>query len=369
MTDREYFNPNRLKFARQRRKFTLKNLSAKLGISSKTLSGYENGVRPPNKKDFLETLSDVLKFPVDFFFLDDIISLEESIVSFRSLARMSVAVRNAALCSGQIALEFNNWVEKRIDLPPIDVLDLRDMHPETAASALRVHWGLGERSIKNLIHLFEAKGIRVFSLNEATHDMDAYSFWVDNKSFIFLNTKKSVERSRFDAAHELGHLVLHKHGSPAGKEAEIEANRFASAFLMPEGDVRSRVNQHCSLQDIIDRKSCWLVSPGALIRRMKDLSILSEWNYRTLNMELSSLGYRKKEPNPIKQRERSKLIPMIFELLREDGVTKYDVARELGVYIKDLDELFFNLTLTEIKGSGQIDQNNSRTKPNLRLLS
>jgi hypothetical protein len=45
-------------------------------------------------------------------------------------------------------------------------------------------------------------------------------------------------RGRFDAAHELGHLVMHGHERPLpGPEAEREANQFASAFLMPRADV------------------------------------------------------------------------------------------------------------------------------------
>jgi IrrE N-terminal-like domain len=56
--------------------------------------------------------------------------------------------------------------------------------------------------------------------------------------FVFLNTLKSGEHSRFDAA-ELGHLVLHRHAAPNGQEAEQDANAFASALLMPSASVRA----------------------------------------------------------------------------------------------------------------------------------
>ena len=42
---------------------------------------------------------------------------------------------------------------------------------------------------------------------------------------------------RFDAAHELGHLVLHsddKNVLENMKDKEHEADRFASSFLMPK---------------------------------------------------------------------------------------------------------------------------------------
>lgn len=58
---------------------------------------------------------------------------------------------------------------------------------------------------------------------------------------MFLNPKKTAEHGRFDAAHELGHLAMHTHTVPRNREAELEADRFASAFLMPRGDVFGHV--------------------------------------------------------------------------------------------------------------------------------
>ena len=101
--------------------------------------------------------------------------------------------------------------------------------------------GLESNSSKNMVHLFEAKGVRVFSLVEDTRTVDAFSVWRGTRPFAFLNTIKTGEHGRFDAAHELGHLVLHRHGGPSGRRAEDEANRFASSFLMPAADVIARL--------------------------------------------------------------------------------------------------------------------------------
>jgi Zn-dependent peptidase ImmA (M78 family)/DNA-binding XRE family transcriptional regulator len=370
MIDRESFNPNRLKFARERRGYTIKALSDLIGMSTKSISSFENGKSIPPKDEFFNSLSKILGYPVKFFFMDDIQSLDETIVSFRSLARMTAKIKNSALCAGRIALEFNSWVENRLDLPITDLPNLKGILPDVAASTLRAHWFLGECSIKNLTQFLEAKGIRVFSLHEATENMDAFSFWNDGQAFIFLNTIKTVERSRFDAAHELGHLVLHNHGLPRGKDAEKEANAFASAFLMPEGSVIPRVPPYISLDAVIKLKSIWLVSAAAFIRRLKDLNLISEWNYRSLNVELSASGYRKKEPNPIPHREQSALIPKIFKILRDDGISKKHIAEDLGIYISDLDTIFSNLALTGMPGgNGNESGANHAHTPNLKLLS
>ena len=55
-----------------------------------------------------------------------------------------------------------------------------------------------------MLHVLEAKGVRVFSLAENTRNVDAFSSWREERPFVFLNMQKTAERSRFDAAHELG---------------------------------------------------------------------------------------------------------------------------------------------------------------------
>jgi Zn-dependent peptidase ImmA (M78 family) len=79
----------------------------------------------------------------------------------------------------------------------------------------------------------EAHGVRVFLLPVDSASVDAFSVWHQETPFVFLNPMKSGERGRMDAAHKLGHLTLHGHGVPRSRQVELEADRFASAFLMP----------------------------------------------------------------------------------------------------------------------------------------
>ncbi len=360
------FNNKRLEFARRRRGITIKSISKAVGITAKAYSNYEKGIRVP-PDDTLAVLAKRLKFPQKFFHLDDPILLDTSCVSFRSLSRITANVRNKALHAGQIALEFSLWIDKKFELPAPDLPDLRFCDPEAAAESLRNEWGIGERPIKNIVHLLESKGARVFSLEEDTQDLDAYSFWEDEVPFIFLNTRKSVERSRFDAAHELGHLVLHRQGSVSGKEVEAEANRFASAFLMSQGSVIARTSRFVTLDWIIVNKAYWLISSPALVRRLSDLKLISEWQYRTLMVEMSRRGYVRQEPNAIKQREFSKLLPMIFKALKHDKISKNDIANELGVYTADIDAIIFNLTFVKINGGG-INSNKQKSFSHLKLV-
>lgn len=364
MNELSEITPSRLKFARKRRGITIKKLSEMIGVTVKTLSSYENGKSSPVKQK-VALMSQLLNFPEKFFFMDEIEPVKQESVSFRSLARMSATVRDASLHASHIATEFTSLVRKRFETPKVMLPELTGYSPEAAADVIRNEWMLGEIPINNMIHLLESKGVMVFSLAEDTFDMDAYSFWMNDIPFIFLNNKKSVEHSRFDAAHELGHLILHHHATmpeydtSKGKEAESEAHKFASAFLMPQKSVIAYSVRYPSLSAIISLKSIWRVSAAALIRRLRDLDLLTEWQYRTLNIDLSRHDYLKKEPEPILKPETSKLLPMLFQALKEDGISKNDIAEELGCFPSELDALMFNPTSRFTLIEGGVKQNNT----------
>jgi hypothetical protein len=47
---------------------------------------------------------------------------------------------------------------------------------------------------------------------------------------IVLNRQQSADRMRFTLCHELGHVIMHTFPTP---EMEVEADKFASCFLLP----------------------------------------------------------------------------------------------------------------------------------------
>ncbi len=216
-------------------------------------------------------------------------------------------------------------------------------NPEEAAEIVRAEWGLGTKSIKNMVQLLELHGVRVFSLDEQGRSVDAFSFWREERPYVMLNTQKSAEHSRFDAAHELGHLVLHREGE-RGRDAEHEANQFASAFLMPRSAVLAAGLAHVTLPTLVSRKSEWKVSVVALIYRLHAIGILSDWQYRSLYIEASKKGYRSQEPRPA-ERETSQVLDKVLDHLRSQGVSRREIARSLNLELEDLDRLVFGLVM------------------------
>jgi Zn-dependent peptidase ImmA (M78 family) len=340
---------------------TKKGLAAALGVAPHTVLRYESGeITPPD--EMIAKIAEVLSFPIGFFHSDDVDDPPADAASFRSLTAMSAKERDAALAAGTLGFVLSDWVEQRFDLPAVQFPDLEGDEPEIAARSLRQAWILGERPISNMVHLLEAKGVRVFSLAENTRTVDAFSMWRSDRPFVFLNMMKTPERSRMDAAHELGHLLLHKHGGPRGRKAEDQANQFASAFLMPESDVLGTIPRIHTLNQVVQAKQRWAVSVFALLHRLNRLKILSDWQYRMFCIQ--AVEYRDAEPFGI-AREQSVVWQKVLTALWKERVTKDEIASALHVPVQEIENLLFGLanTLSQ-NGPHAIDRGDG-----LRLIS
>ncbi|MDQ3818772.1 MAG: ImmA/IrrE family metallo-endopeptidase, partial [Acidobacteriota bacterium] len=282
--------------------------------------------------------------------------------SFRSLSTMTASQRNSALAAGTLAVHLCRWIEERFELPPPSIPPLRGFEPETAAQVLRVEWGLGEKPIKNIVHLLEAHGVRVFSLPVDSASVDAFSVWHNGTPFVFLNPRKSAERGRMDAAHELGHLTLHNHGIPRSRQAELEADSFASAFLMPAGDVLAHTPRNVSVAIVQKLKRRWRVSAIAMVHRLKTLRLITEWQYRTFCIELSKQGYRREEKDGI-ERDSSQVFAKVFDALRAEGVSRSAIARDLKITSTEVDSLLVGLVIASVAGTQNDSQRINQLRP------
>jgi Zn-dependent peptidase ImmA (M78 family) len=223
---------------------------------------------------------------------------------------MTASQRDIALISGRLAGLLQDWIAARFRMPAPDIPSLTsfsrcgtdedqiprpgeaagaDCAAEEAAELVRARWGLGHTPIPNVLHLLEAHGVRVFSLSRDCPEVDAFSFWDRRIPFTLLSTTKTAERGRFEAAHELGHLVLHGEEMPHGPQAEAEAHRFAAAFLMPRADVLAHAPQGATTNWILQAKRRWKVAAMALAHRLHELGLTTDWQYRTHCVELGRL--------------------------------------------------------------------------------
>ncbi|EGO9687755.1 XRE family transcriptional regulator [Escherichia coli] len=357
------FNPSRLKLARIRRKLTLTELARRTGLSSRIVIEYEKDycLYAPTAET-VRAYASALNYPEAFFFGDDVETIDPLTVSFRSLRTTKAADQHAAIGAGALGVILSDYFNARFTLPSPQLPNLRGSEPEVAAQAIREAWGIGKKSITNVVHLLEKFGVKVFWLAEETASIDAFSFWKDDVPYIFLNTRKSGERSRFDAAHELAHLVLHRQGEVKGQDAEREADAFASAFLMPQENVMAVKMVLPTFDKIVQLKSHWKVSAVALIVRMRNLNMLTEWQYNSLMRDATAKGYRTGEPGGI-ERERSLVIEKMMTALAGDGIYLAQLSDELNVPLDELSSLLYGVAA--INGG---NSNRTPSRASLRLV-
>ncbi|WP_406510661.1 ImmA/IrrE family metallo-endopeptidase [Streptomyces sp. NBC_00212] len=221
---------------------------------------------------------------------------------------------------------------------PIGVNDFDT--PADAAETLREEWNVPAGPIDDLVALLEDAGALVVVRDLGTTELDAVSQWPhDRTPLVLLNSTAPADRSRFSLAHELGHLIMHREPGE-GRAQETQADRFAAELLMPHEVILSELKPGIDVGRLMDLKARWGVSMAALIRRAVDLGVISEWQYRTLMVELSALGYRTNEPIAIR-RETPRHIPQaVIRLEGQHHLSATETAHLAGLGREEFHEIY-----------------------------
>lgn len=334
------FEPTRLSVALHRRGMTQREIAEHCGVTSQYISMFERGEKVP-PAEMIGKIALALGFPERFFLGSPVELISVDAVSFRARRSMLSKTRDQGIGTGEIAADIVNAdLEARFRLPKADVPDLSDHTPEEAAVILRARWQVGYEPIQNMVHLLESRGIRVYWIHNSSPSLDAFMFWRDMKPFVMLNSLKNAgDRARFDAAHELGHLILHRHEkSLDSKRIEDEANEFAAAFLLPRETFERECPDRPELSLLYELKRKWKVSAAAMVMRGAKLGIFTEWQTRQAFQMLNATGERIQEKVPI-ARERSKLHRMVFDALDKNAITPAVYAQMLALDMGELREM------------------------------
>jgi len=337
-----------LQLARGLRGLTKRALAEAVGRTPMALSGYENGDYSP-APEVVEELARALAFPPPWFEADDLSLVHPHSLTFRCQSRMSAGLRDRAARHWDLAALLAAHLRDQFNLPTLQLPDLSDeaANPERAARALRDEWRLGHEPVEHFIGLLESKGVLVFWSDIDARTVDAYGHWDDDSPIMVLNAHQAAaDRARFNAAHELGHLVLH-HDALAGQniveevdgekrqQLEIEANRFASAFLMPEAAWLDVAPMQPVPEAFLDLKEAWGVSVAAQIRRNYDLELFSKDQYERAMTRLTVKGWRTQEPELV-EAETSIVHRKVLESLQSERRSAENLADELHLSPVDL---------------------------------
>lgn len=349
------FVGQRLRDARLARGMTASALAEEVGIKPSSVSRYEHNGGAP-RPDVLARIAETLRLPQSHFLrpaLDD----SGRPYWYRSLASATKKARAAAQVRLGWLREMVLFVEDLAHLPEIDLPDLHlpedpaaidsdDL--EEAAQAVRRAWSMGDGPIGDIVALLESKGIIVSRFAFSSEQLDAFSHRAPERPYVALNSdKESGPRSRFDAAHELAHLVLHRgvdprrFGEPSFfKMLEGQAHRFAGAFLFPSAAFSEEVFS-LAPDSLAEVKVRWGVSYQMTIRRAYDLKLISKHQYERAFMRLSRSGQRKRERLDDEiDVEYPSMIRRALEVLFEGGaLTREDLLYHLPYGAADLEVL------------------------------
>jgi len=306
------FVPQRLMEARLVRQKSRAELARELNLTGQAIGYYETGDRRPDMSILLR-MAEVLEQPVSFF-LRPSPAFEGACGTrfFRSIGTRSNKVNQALDVRTKWLWEIVGFVSKHLKLPRVDLPDVPPSknaggysleEVEAIATSVRRHWNLGDGPIANVIALFETYGVVVTRFEFGSDEIDAFSCWIKQSPYVLLGSdKRSSARSRYDAAHELGHLLLHRHIGQEDLEnkdtrdlIEHEANRFAGAFLLPR-EAMFREFYSTRMKHLEGLKARWRASMQAIAHRAKDIGIIDDHQYILFRKQISFNRWNKDEP-------------------------------------------------------------------------
>lgn len=339
------FNPKRLKEARLIRGLTIRELAEMIGITKQAISQFELGEHTP-KSETMMAIINTLQFPKNFFYKD----FKEQYVGntfFRANATATKKSKEMQLNKTMLAGYIYDYLSDYIEFPELNLPDTSQFNSdwdkeliEDLASKVREHWGIGDKPIANIVHLLERNGIMVFSVDTDSQKVDAFCQHRTGRPFIFLgNDKQSAFRRQFDGGHELGHILMHADiddqeilSREENKILEKQANHFASALLLP-ADAFAKTVTSTSLLHFVELKKYWQVSIGAMIYRCKELNLIDESKYTSLQKQMSMKKMRTKEPldDVFPLQEPVVLKKSILMLLENDVKNELQLIQEIAV--------------------------------------
>lgn len=299
MADINVFAGERLRLARVAMGLTLDELGVLVSATRQYLNQLEQGLKVPTAEMSL-ALSAALGVTPRFFSLTTRDSVRPEQCHFRKLRTTPVSVVSQVLARGTLLDGFVDRLDRELELPRVSFPDIQassGIEIEEAAEEARRQWNLGSGPISNMMRVVENAGAIVSFFGGVSERVDALSIDRPRPMIIRNEAKPAACRLRFDLAHECGHLIMHRGIETGDKPTEDQANRFASAFLLPRSSFIHEFPRARFLNwpEIFAMKLRWKVSAAAIIRRAYDLKMITADQYRTGYIHLSKTGQKKVE--------------------------------------------------------------------------
>lgn len=331
------FYGERLQLAREFRGLTQIHLGQKVAASPSLISLLERDrklERPPS--DLIAAFGEVLGFREAFFCQPVADPFREEQCNFRHRQTAPEKIKSRVRAHATLIGEVVATLATQFKFPDFDVPTARvsdALGIESAAESCRKHWNLGlDSPIMHVGRVLERAGVPIITGIVEAKNIDAFSRR-GNTTLIFLNKYiQSSSRWAFDLGHECGHLVLHAGIQTGSKTTEAEADRFASAFLLPERAFRREfgASRRLSWPHIFELKRRWRVSLAAIVRRAYDLGLIDASAYRQACQYISFKHWNKGEPQEPEFQDPELFIPALHSLGTSVSMTLRDLCDKLS---------------------------------------
>lgn len=348
--------PARLEQALAARSLTKGQLASLVGVSASTVTKWCKGDQSPEAETF-ERIASVLNLQAEWLTRPVLKAISSPMYRKNSSAlKAGLAKLDARTQWGQeVAVRLAEHVDyPDVNLPGRDFTEpeqIRKADIEAAAEECRNLWQLGFGPVQDLMLAAEGAGIIVFREETDVAVVEGLSAWsseLNGRPLVHLSADKANGfRSRFDLAHEIGHLVLHKHVGQRPEDKarytlmERQAHQFAGALLLPAQGFANDVRVPINLDNLLILKRRWGASVGAMLMRLHFLDILSDDEKLALFKRRSARWGAKAEPGddgwlP----EKPRLLRRTVDLLVRESVLPADrVAPFLGFSTNDVIQL------------------------------
>lgn len=299
---------NNIRRLRLAKGLTQDEVANRASISLASLRNYESSKAVPRVNTLMAIAQELGAT------LGDVVAEPKQLTLVRFRANRKLNTRD------QILIDVANWLEDFAELEAVTghkkawrFGHLRAGTPQHMAQSVRNELGLKDTEpIRDICGLLESCGIKVlprvvnseyfFGLSVGPHE---------GGPAVVVNIWERIptERWIFSAAHELGHILLHRDSFDVQEHREIaeqedEANKFASYFLMP--DVLFRMEwEETAGQPLLDRvlkiKRMLRVSYATVLYRLHEYGYPRVWEgfYTQYHRRFGSSLNRKTEPTPL----------------------------------------------------------------------
>ncbi len=288
--------------------------------------------------EVLISLAKALEVKPDFFLRAS--GIELSAVEFRKKATLSVKQADIIKEKVRDFLERYLEVERLLNIKhkfanPVKGLTIEEPI-ETDSAALKIlnAWRLGYDPIPNVIEMLEANGVRVIEM-DAPEAFDGLSTYVGEIPVVVINRNYSIERKRFTALHELGHLVL---TIAEGADKERICHAFAGAMLLPDSSLEKLIGDkrnNIAPGELVSIKEQFGISVQAIMMRAQLKGIIDRnaaarfWKVMSGNKKEDGLG-------SFAGREKSyRFEHLVYRLAAEEVVSMSKAANFAGLKLAE----------------------------------